>query len=101
LNALFNQQQNKGLATTNALIKDLEAQNIHYAILLNNNRFTKHLFIALLKSIKLACQNQDIILVDNIYKTNAYEMLLLHMVSKSFQMLFRCFSTTTNLKTQK
>ena len=54
LNASFNRQQNKGLATTNALIEDLKAQNIHYEILLDKDRFTEHLFIALLELIKLA-----------------------------------------------
>lgn len=99
MNASFNRQRNKGLATTDALIKDLEARNIHHAILSDNDRFTEHLFIALPESIRLARQNQDIILVDNTYKTNAYEMPLLHMVGKSFRMLFGRFSTTTNPKT--
>jgi hypothetical protein len=79
---LFNQQQNKGLATTNALIKDLKTQNIHYKARPDKDRFTKHLFIALPKLIKLALQNQDIILVNNTYKTNKFEMLLLHIVGK-------------------
>jgi len=91
LNASFNQQRNKGLATTNALIEDLKARNIHYEILPDKDRFTEYLFIALLESIKLALQNQDIILVDNTYKTNKFEMPLLHMVGKLLQSYFRCF----------
>jgi hypothetical protein len=92
LNASFNRQWNKGLATTNALIEDLKAWNIHYEILPDKDRFIEHLFIALLESIKLALQNQDIILVDNTYKTNKFEMPLLHMVGKLSQSYFRCFS---------
>ena len=44
--------------------------------------FTEYLFIALPESIKLAHQNQDVILVDNTYKTNKFDMPLLHMVGK-------------------
>jgi hypothetical protein len=54
LNALFKRQQNKGLATTNALIMDLEVQGIIVKTRLRTNSFTKHIFIALLKAIKLA-----------------------------------------------
>jgi hypothetical protein len=82
LNASFNRQRNKGLATTDALIEDLKARNIHYEIRPDKDRFTEHLFIALPESIKLALQNQDVILVDNTYKTNKFDMPLLHMVGK-------------------
>ena len=102
LNALFNQQQNKGLATTNVLIKDLKAQNIHYEVKPDKDRFTEHLFIALPKSIKLALQNQDIVLVDNTYKTNKFEMPLLYIVGKLqysyFQKSFKQFSSITARK---
>ena len=82
LNASFNRQRNKGLATTDALIEDLKARNIHHEVIPDKDRFTRHLFIALPESIRLAHQNQDIILVDNTYKTNKFEMPLLHMVGK-------------------
>jgi hypothetical protein len=84
LNASFNRQQNKGLATTDALIKDLEARHIPYVIHLDKDGFTEHLFIALPESLELARQNQDVVLVDNTYKTNKFEMPLLHMVGKYF-----------------
>jgi len=81
MNALFNRQRNKGLATTDALIEDLKAQNIHYEVL-PDDPFTEHLFIALPESIELALQNQDVILVDNTYKTNKFDLPLLHMVGE-------------------
>jgi len=81
MNALFNRQRNKGLATTDALIEDLKARNIHYEVL-PDDPFIEHLFIALPESIELALQNQDVILVDNTYKTNKFDLPLLHMVGE-------------------
>ena len=101
LNASFNRQRNKGLATTDALIKDLEARHIPHVIHPDKDGFTEHLFIALLESLEMARQNQDVILVDNTYKTNKFEMPLLHMVGKCFQVLFGCFSGTADPKAQK
>ena len=43
---------------------------------------TGHIFIALPQSIELAHKNMDIILVDNTYKTNKYDLPLLHVVGK-------------------
>jgi hypothetical protein len=82
LNTKFKHEQNKGLALTNALIIDLKAQGIKVKINPRTNSFTKHVFITLPKALKLALQNQDVILVDNTYKTNKYNIMLLHIVSK-------------------
>jgi hypothetical protein len=79
---MFNRQRNKGLSTTNALIEYLKDRNIYYEVLPDDDRMTEHLFIALRESIKLALQNQDVILVDNTYKTNKFNMPLLHMVGE-------------------
>jgi hypothetical protein len=57
MNALFKRRQNKGLATTDALIADLKAREIEYKIKLGLDDWTEHLFITLLKSIKLALQH--------------------------------------------
>jgi hypothetical protein len=84
LNALFKRQWNKGLATTNALIVNLEAWGIIVKTRPGTNGFTEHIFVALPEAIELALQNQDVILVNNTYKTNKFDMLLLHMVGKSF-----------------
>jgi len=84
LNALFKRQQNKGLATTDALIMDLEARGIIVKTRPGTDGFTEHIFIALPEAIELALQNQDVILIDNTYKTNKFDMPLLHMVGKSF-----------------
>ena len=92
LNASFNRQRNKGLAPTDALIEDLKAQHIPYVIHPDKDGFTEHLFIALSESLELARQNQDIILVDNTYKTNKFGMPLLHVVGRCLQVLLMCFS---------
>jgi hypothetical protein len=62
----------------------LKDKGMHFEVHLDEERFTQHLFIALPEAIKLARQNQDVFLVDNTYKTNAFNMPLLHMVGKSF-----------------
>jgi hypothetical protein len=44
---MFNQQRNKRLLTTNALIEYLKDCNIYYEVLPDDDRITEHLFIAL------------------------------------------------------
>ena len=82
LNAKFKRECNRGLSIDDALIKDLKEWGIHYEGNPDKENITRHLFIALPESIKLAHDNQDVILVDNTYKTNKYDMLLLHVVGK-------------------
>jgi hypothetical protein len=82
LNASFKRQRNNGLATTDALVADLRARDIKVEVKLGLDDRIRHLFIALPESIKLALENQDVILVDNTYKTNKFEMPLLHVVGK-------------------
>src|SRR5436305_3723727 len=87
LNTEFNRQQRRGLPTTHALVQNLKSRNVHcetklYTDPKTGEEFTGHIFIALPESIKLACNNMDIVLVDNTYKTNKFNLLLLHMVGK-------------------
>ena len=82
LNAKFKRECNRGLSIDDALIKDLKERGIHYEGNPDKENITRHLFIALPESIKLAHDNQDVILVDNTYKTNKYDMPLLHVVGK-------------------
>ena len=58
------------MATTDVLVADLRARGIEVEVRPGLDDRTEHLFIALPESIKLALQNQDVILVDNTYKTN-------------------------------
>jgi hypothetical protein len=64
------------------MIKDLKERDIYCEGNPDSKNITQHLFIALSESIELAKTNQDVILIDNIYKTNKYDMLLLHVVGK-------------------
>ena len=82
LNALFKRQQLRGLSATDALILDLKARGIHYEIRPGEDDRTKHLFIACPESIRLALNNQDVVLIDNTYKTNKFDIPLLHIISK-------------------
>jgi hypothetical protein len=43
---------------------------------------TRHLVIAYPQSIQLAQTNQDVVLIDNIYKTNKFDMPLLYIIGK-------------------
>ena len=64
------------------MIIDLKARKLYIKTNLKADNQTEYIFITLSKSIELALKNQDIILINNIYKTNKYKMLLLYIVSK-------------------
>lgn len=80
MNAQFKRQQLRGLSATDALIQDLKERGIHHAMQVDKDNRTRFLFIAYPESIKLARANQDVILVDCTYKTNKFELPLLHIV---------------------
>ena len=82
LNASFKREQRHGLSANDALIQHLKDKGIHFKINVTAINQTCHLFIAYPQSIKLAQTNQDVILVDNTYKTNKFDMPLLHMIGK-------------------
>ena len=62
----------------NALIQYLKDYKIHFKINVTHENRTQHLLIAYPQSIQLAQTNQDIVLVDNTYKTNKFGMPLLY-----------------------
>jgi hypothetical protein len=82
LNASFRREQRHGLSANDALLKHLKDKGIHHKINVTPENRTRHLFIAYPQSIQLAQTNQDVILVDNTYKTNKFDMPLLHMIGK-------------------
>ena len=82
LNASFKREQRHGLSANDALIQHLKDNNIHFKINITLENRTHHLFIAYPQSIQLAQTNQDVVLVDNTYKTNEFNMPLLHMIGK-------------------
>jgi hypothetical protein len=82
LNSRFKREKLYGLEATDALVEHLKEKGIHYTIKSSQDNCTECLFIALPSSIQLALKNQDIILVDNTYKTNKFDMPLLRMVGE-------------------
>jgi hypothetical protein len=82
LNASFKREQRHGLSANDALITHLKNNKIHFKINITLENRTRHLFIAYPQSIQLAQANQDVILIDNTYKTNKFNMPLLHMIGK-------------------
>jgi hypothetical protein len=82
LNASFRREQRHGLSANDALIQHLKDKKIHFKIDITAENRTCHLFIAYPESIQLAQANQDVVLVDNTYKTNKFDMPLLHMIGR-------------------
>lgn len=82
LNASFKREQRHGLSVNNALIQHLKDHKIHFKINTTHENRTQHLFIAYPQSVQLAQTNQDVVLVDNTYKTNKFDMPLLHLIGK-------------------
>jgi hypothetical protein len=82
LNASFKREQRRGLSANDALLQHLKDKGVHFKINVTATNRTHHLFIAYPQSIKLAQTNQDVVLVDNTYKTNKFDMPLLHMIGK-------------------
>ena len=82
LHASFQRERLQGLSANDALIRHLTDKGIHYKIQVTAENRIQHLFIAHPESIKLAQANQDTVLIDNTYKTNKFDMPLLHMLGK-------------------
>ncbi len=80
LNASFKREQRHGLSANDALIQHLQTNKIHFKINVTAKNQTQHLFIAYPQSIQLAQTSQDVVLIDNTYKTNKFDMPLLHMI---------------------
>lgn len=83
MNASFKREQLHGLTANDALIKYLTDRGTHFQVQVTGQNRTKYLFIAYPESIQLAYKNQDVVLIDSTYKTNKFDMPLLHMVLMS------------------
>jgi hypothetical protein len=80
LNASFKREQKHGLSANDALIQYLKDKEIHFKINITIENRTRYLFITYPQSIQLALTNQDVVLVDNTYKTNKFDMPLLYII---------------------
>jgi hypothetical protein len=80
LYARFKRERLGGLAVTDALIKYLGQNNIHFTIKPDDDNRTRHLFIVHPESLKLAHENPDVALTDCTYQTNKFNLPLLHMI---------------------
>jgi hypothetical protein len=76
----FKKEQKHGLSANDALIQHLQNKNIYYKVNITSENRIQYLFIAYPQSIQQALINQDVILVDNTYKTNKFDIPLLHLV---------------------
>ena len=80
-NTQFRRDIRQGLSTTEALIQYLQDEGIKYNILKEegSNRL-KGLFFAFPESIQYLQTHYDILLIDNTYNTNRFNLLLIDII---------------------
>ena len=79
-NAIIRRSIRAGHSATEALLNHLVKKSIYHRVLTTNNRLSG-LFIAYPESIKHLQSNFDVILIDNTYSTNRFNMLLIDVIS--------------------
>jgi hypothetical protein len=79
--SLFRRDIRQGQSATEAVIRHLESSGIMHHILkdLDSNRL-KGLFITCPKSIQYLQSHHDVILIDNTYSTNRFNMPLMDVI---------------------
>jgi hypothetical protein len=82
-NALLRQNIRQGQSATEALIQHLQTKGIMHNILKEreSNRL-KGLFIACPESIQYLQSHHDILLIDNTYNTNRFDLPLTYFISE-------------------
>jgi hypothetical protein len=87
-NALLRRDLRQGQSATEALIRHLETSGIMHHILkdLDSNRL-KGLFITCPESVQYLQYHHDVILIDNTYSTNRFDMPLMDIIGW-FSLLF-------------
>src|ERR1700710_2510861 len=80
-NAALRRNIQQGKSTTEALIQHLQKSGIKHSILKDpQTRRLKGLFIACPESIKYLQSHHDVLLIDNTYKTNRFELPLMDII---------------------
>jgi hypothetical protein len=80
-NSAFRREIQQGQSTTEALIQHLQENRIKHAILKDpETRRLKGLFIACPESIEYLQSHHDVLLIDNTYKTNRFELPLMDII---------------------
>jgi hypothetical protein len=80
-NAAFRREIQQGKSTTEALIQHLQESGIKHAILKDPvTRCLKGLFFAYPESIEYLQSHHDVLLIDNTYKTNRFELPLMDII---------------------
>ena len=78
-NAIIRRGIRAGYTATQALLNYLIKKGIYHRVLTSNNRLIG-LFIACPESIKHLQSNFDVILIDNTYSTNRFNMPLMDVI---------------------
>ena len=80
-NAAFRREIRQGKSSTEALIQHLQESGIKHSILKDpETRRLKGLFIACPESIEYLQSHHDVLLIDNTYKTNRFELPLMDII---------------------
>jgi hypothetical protein len=80
-NAALRRANRQGQSTTEALIQYLQDKGIKHSILKDpRSRQLKGLFIACPESIEYLQSHHDVLLIDNTYKTNQFELPLMDII---------------------
>jgi hypothetical protein len=80
-NASLYRDIRQGQSPTEALLQHLESSSIKHAILKDpTNQRLKGLFIALPESITYLQSHHDVLIIDNTYKTNRFELPLMDVI---------------------
>ena len=76
----WRQIRQQGKAATDALLSKLAIDGIYHKAEVDSDGRLKRLFIAPLGNIKIAQMNYDVLILNNTYKTNKFNMPLLNAV---------------------
>ena len=80
-NALFRRDIRQGYSSTEALIQHLETKGIKHDILKEKDTDRlRGLFIACPESIQYLQSYHDVLLIDNIYSTNRFDLPLMDII---------------------
>ena len=84
-NATLRREQRQGHSSTEALLLHLDNKGIYYQVLQDEttNRL-RGIFIACPESIQHLQSHHDVLIIDNTYSTNRFDMPLMDIIGQSF-----------------
>lgn len=81
-NARIRREPRQGQSSIKALLKHLEASELPHRLLVGPENRVQHLFISLPECIKHLQSNYDVVLIDNTYKANRFNLPLFDVIGE-------------------